>query len=319
MTEFSSRSRRPAGRPASLASCEFAVLDLETTGFNALGNDRIVEIAVVHVGPDHRIQAEYCSLVNPGRDLGATHIHGITGSDMREAPSFVDVADDLIAWLAGRVIVAHNAPFDLRFLHAEFARLGHELPELAAVDTLALTGLRLDLACRSYGVDLRQAHTALGDARATAGLFRALLETRFRGASDLEALGCSITLVPVAAWPRLPFDATERRRPPRSRSVPGDELPSIEIVPGMTVCFTGEPRLWFEGEPLTRTVSRELWEAAGLAVRSNVSRKLTYLVAADPDSLSGKARLARERGIPIITHDVFWRALGIAVVSMPRP
>jgi DNA polymerase-3 subunit epsilon len=61
-----------------------------------------------------------------------------------------------------------------------------------------------------------------------------------------------------------------------------------------------------------------LAEEAGLVVKSNVSRRLTYLVAADPTSLSGKAQAARERGVAIVHEYAFWQALGITVSSSRR-
>ena len=103
---------------------QLAVLDLETTGFNASRHDRVIEVAIVQLDETLTPTWEYCSLVNPDRDLGPTHVHGLAGRDVREAPPFVEVADDIVHWLAGRVIVGHNVAFDLRFLRAEFDLLG---------------------------------------------------------------------------------------------------------------------------------------------------------------------------------------------------
>ncbi len=316
MAPFFSRSHRRQEPANLLADYGYAVLDFETTGFDADGNDRIVEIAVVQLSPDLQVEAEYTSLVNPARDLGPTHIHGILGSDVREAPVFAEVADDMVVWLAGRVIVAHNAPFDIRFLRAEFTRLGHTLPELAAVDTLALTRVKLEEACRAYAIDLRDAHTALGDARATAALFRALLEKRFRKARDLRGLGCSIAPPPLEAWPVLTFEPTSHRRPAKARSTPPDQT-SIVVERGMTVCFTGNSGLWVDGGPLDRATEQRLAENAGLVVKRSVIKNLTYLVAADLDSLSGKAKQARQKGVSSVPQEAFWRALGVDVRPAP--
>ncbi len=65
---------------------------------------------------------EWCSLVNPQRDLGPQDIHGIQARDVRDAPTFSDRADDLAELLAGRTVVAHNLGFDSRFLAAEYER-----------------------------------------------------------------------------------------------------------------------------------------------------------------------------------------------------
>jgi len=82
--------------------------------------------------------------------------------------------------LAGRVIAAHNATFDLAFLRREFSRAGEYLPALAAhVCTMELPG-RLAIPdaahglrrmCRRFGVpEPEPGHRALGDALATAQL-----------------------------------------------------------------------------------------------------------------------------------------------------
>ncbi|MFD0203480.1 MULTISPECIES: BRCT domain-containing protein [Saccharothrix] len=63
------------------------------------------------------------------------------------------------------------------------------------------------------------------------------------------------------------------------------------------------------------SVPREVWEeralAAGLVVRDNVTKKTAVVVAADPDSLSGKAKKAAKYGIPIVTEDAFGRLLNV--------
>src|SRR5690606_28022084 len=99
----------------------FAVIDFETTGLFAGGHDRVVELAVVHVSPDGVIEGRWETLVNPGRDLGPQHIHRIRAADVLRAPSFEQIAPQLLQLLAGRVIVAHNARFDLQFLAAELS------------------------------------------------------------------------------------------------------------------------------------------------------------------------------------------------------
>lgn len=279
------------------SNAEFAVLDLETTGFDARGNDRIVEVAIVHLDSELNVSAEYSSLVNPSRDLGATHIHGISGRDVADAPPFLEVADDIIRWLSGRIIVAHNARFDSDFLYAEFERLGLSLPHLALIDTLELTGMSLGNSCEDYGIVIEDAHTALGDARATAELFRAVLAEDFSDARNLADLGCHTAPPPESAWPVIEGEDTEYRRPVLEAE---PQTEAVEVTPGSTICFTGDGHLSYRGHPLDRKASNALAESLGFVVKSGVSKKVDRLVAADPHSLSGKARKARDYGIPII-------------------
>jgi len=109
------------------APAGFAVVDVETTGLYPR-TDRVVEVAVVHVSAEGQITAEFSTLINPGRDVGPTRIHGIRAQDILHAPSFSQAAAALWQMLDGRVLVAHNVPFDVRFLDAEFGRCGVSLP-----------------------------------------------------------------------------------------------------------------------------------------------------------------------------------------------
>lgn len=155
----------------------FAVVDVETTGFSPT-RDRIVEIAVVHVDRDGSIADSFCTLVDPQRDVGPTRVHGLTASTVRGAPTFSDAAPTVWNWLSGRVFVAHNAPFDLRFLDAELGRCGLRLPPPPTMCTMRLAGSylsglpsrTLDACCEAAGVTLSHHHSALDDALASAQL-----------------------------------------------------------------------------------------------------------------------------------------------------
>jgi len=99
--------------PALIGETPFAVVDVETTGFSPLRGDRIVEVAVVRLFGDST--EEYVTLVNPLRDVGPVHIHGLTAADVSEAPMFTEIVGDLLGVLEGAVMVAHNLRFDRDF------------------------------------------------------------------------------------------------------------------------------------------------------------------------------------------------------------
>lgn len=164
----------------------YAVIDVETTGLWADGNDRVVEVAVVGLDPDGNQVSEWCTLVNPMRDLGPQHIHRITAAEVRTAPTFAEIAGDLGEQLAGRVLVAHNLSFDARFVQAEYGRLGSALALLTAPGLctmrlanqfLSSSSRKLAACCAAAGVPLTDAHSALHDARATAGLMHYYLSS----------------------------------------------------------------------------------------------------------------------------------------------
>jgi len=119
--------------------------------------------------------------VNPARDAGPTHVHGIDDCELVDAPAFGDIAGDLIERMRDAVLVGHNVSFDMRFLRAEFGRIGHMVPDLFSVCTVSMArkiGMQaprtLSACCHRYGVDLFNAHSALDDVKATAELMFAM-------------------------------------------------------------------------------------------------------------------------------------------------
>lgn len=163
-------------------STGFATIDFETTGFHAEGTDRAIEISVVHSEPDGTITGQWETLINPGRDLGRQDIHGISAREILRAPQFSHIAADLVDLLSQRVVVAHNASFDMRFLQAELGRAaywgGASFVSLCTM-RLARTHLGGSTAladcCAAFDIDLIGGHRAAVDARATAELLGAFV------------------------------------------------------------------------------------------------------------------------------------------------
>ncbi|TQM83734.1 DNA polymerase-3 subunit epsilon [Saccharothrix saharensis] len=195
----------------------YAVVDVETTGLHPGFHHRVVEVAVVHVDRRGRVVDEWCTLVNPERDLGPQHVHGITAGQARQAPTFAEITGDLGGRLAGHVVVGHNVSFDLGFLSAEFRRAGLDVPLTvgAGLCTMKLAGRYLAAAtrslaacCEAAGVDVGRAHSALHDAHAAAALFGHFL----RAAGRPEPWRDRLDDAELRPWPVLP--------PPTGRVLP---------------------------------------------------------------------------------------------------
>jgi len=181
-----------------LDDCAFAVVDVETTGMRAGASDRITEIAVVVVHAGRR-EVAFDSLINPGRPIppAICAITNITNEMVRTAPTFGEVADAVLAALAGRVFVAHNARFDWNFVSAELRRakaLALDGPQLCTV-RLARRLVRnvrscgLDNLTQHFGFENSARHRAVGDALVTADLLDRLLRlARAEGARTLQDL-----------------------------------------------------------------------------------------------------------------------------------
>jgi DNA polymerase-3 subunit epsilon len=185
----------------------FAVIDFETTGLFPGGHDRIIEVAVVHADPSGRVTGAWETLVNPGRDLGRQDIHRIRAADIMSAPTFEEIAPRLVELLSGRVIVAHNASFDTRFLLAELKRISYEPPPaLRAMCTMQLAqellpgaGRSLADCCAAFDIEISEAHRAAADALATAHL----LEAYIASTSDSAFWDTALDTAVEAGWPPL--------------------------------------------------------------------------------------------------------------------
>jgi DNA polymerase-3 subunit epsilon len=80
---------------------------------------------------------------------------------------------------------------------------------------------------------------------------------------------------------------------------------------GKTICFSGTFKCSVSGVVLKKAGLEKLAEEAGLVVKGSVSKKLDFLVLADPHSMSGKAKRAREYGVKILAEAVFLKYLGL--------
>lgn len=176
--------------------------DTETTGLDPFDGNRVIEIAAVKfmIAPDGTILSEepFSHLLNPGMPIPrtASEITGITDKDVQGAKIFAEIADELRELLHGAITVAHNYPFDMKFLTQEYARLDERWPEpVAEVDTFNLSRKHLPDAkdhklktlCDRLGVSLEGAHRATNDAAACGKSFLELVK-RHQVADDLQAM-----------------------------------------------------------------------------------------------------------------------------------
>jgi DNA polymerase-3 subunit epsilon len=157
-----------------------AVVDVETTGLSPFHGDRVCEVGIVTAQGD-TILDTYQTLVNPQRPIspGAARVNGLSDADVCLAPAFAEVAAQVLDRIESVVLVCHNAPFDLGFLSAEFAYLGHSWQPAGVIDTLDLARRHYHFpsnslpAIASYlRLETPQAHRALADALTTFQVFR---------------------------------------------------------------------------------------------------------------------------------------------------
>lgn len=169
------------------------VLDTETTGLDPRDGHRIVEIGAVELYSHLPTGRTFHVYLNPERSMPreAQAIHGLDDAFLRDKPLFASVAADFMAFIADAPLVIHNAGFDVTFLNAEFARIGHAPLDMArCVNTLELARSKfpgaqcsLDALCKRFGVDssARTLHGALLDSELLAEVYLELLGGRQHG------------------------------------------------------------------------------------------------------------------------------------------
>jgi len=166
-----------------------AFFDLETTGVH-VAVDNIVEIAILKVMPDGSEQV-YNKKVNPGRPIPpeSSMFHGIYDEDIKDAPTFKDLAEEVALFLEDADLAGYNSnKFDVPMLMEEFLRAGvnFSLEGRSFIDVQnifhQMEQRTLKAAYRFYcDKNLDNAHQAEADVRATYEVLKAQL-VKYEGA-----------------------------------------------------------------------------------------------------------------------------------------
>lgn len=184
---------------------KYYIIDTETTGLKS-GHHEMTEIGIVRftdlmqlhrkIRCEYPERASFDALKITGKTMADLEIGDAKEEAVRASTEFM-LADG--ATPAGRCIVAHNAPFDRKFLHALWETCGQEFPAHLWLDTISLTkeflkksdqstlnitktatgrvSTNLHAACDMLGVKkLSAAHNAKVDSRNTTLLFKKLME-----------------------------------------------------------------------------------------------------------------------------------------------
>lgn len=163
-------------------------LDTETTGLYTAQGHRIIEVAAVEVVSRRLTKNRFHCYINPEREIdqAAQEVHGISLDFLQDKPRFSEIANDLMAFISGAELIAHNAPFDVGFLNYEFGLMGvpaveqivHQITDTLKIAKEMRPGQRnnLDALCKFYGIDnsKRTLHGALLDAELLAEVYMAM-------------------------------------------------------------------------------------------------------------------------------------------------
>lgn len=163
--------------------------DTETTGISPQAGHRIIEVGCVEMINRRLTGNNFHVYINPERDIdaGALAVHGLSAEFLSDKPKFIEIIEDLIAYLKGCELVIHNAPFDTGFMDHEIRLANKGFSAIAnycsIFDTLTFARKKhpgqknnLDALCKRYNIDNsnRTLHGALLDAELLADLYCAM-------------------------------------------------------------------------------------------------------------------------------------------------
>lgn len=160
------------------------ILDTETTGLKSPSG--VVEYAGIRIDPlTLEVLEEHSSLCNPGMPIeaGASAIHGLTDMDVMDAPKL----EDVFAPKGSVVAIAHNWPYDRRYLSQHIDNLVGELCTLNLARQYINDSLnhKLGTLAAHLNIPTGTAHRAAGDVITTLGLLRVLVEKSGRSLESL--------------------------------------------------------------------------------------------------------------------------------------
>ena len=165
-------------------------LDTETTGLSFKDGHKIVEIACIETKdlvPTNRV---FHRLINPLRDVPeeAFKVHGFSSEVLKKEDTFDKIADQFLDFIEGKMLIIHNANFDLSFLNGELKRIKKPLIEKnLVIDSLEVarnkfigTSNSLDALCKRFNIDIskRVKHNALLDCELLREVYINLLDVK---------------------------------------------------------------------------------------------------------------------------------------------
>jgi len=298
------------------------LLDFETTGKNPK-KDRVTEIGLIALDENWNEVGKYETLINPSIAIsaGASSVSGIYQADVAAAHKFIDYWPDIFPFFQNRVVISHNARFDLAFLNHELSLINvHKIPNAVCTLQMAFRNLKgitpnqtLGGLCEYFGIEL-DAHKALNDARAAGKLLRILLD-KFPNENSLlnQARQNPVSfehpsqlakppLVRSAQHARINTEMPTKAAIPRELSDSQIEKLAQDIYRSgkVQVCLTGQPSIGLEN-------FKHALLKVGLKYEVGPIRKTksAFLVVGIEEKGQTKVFDARQHRIPIFNDSDF--------------
>lgn len=258
-----------------LSMRDFCVLDVETTGLD-YSLDRIVQIGIIKVVNNQPVDS-LNTYINPEMPIPAraTDIHGISDADVKDAPTYKQIADRVLSLMNNSTVVGHNVTFDLNFVQRIFPFCSDPDADIKIdyIDTWEyahrvvsrVQDYKLQTLLAFYGIEPGEAHTAYDDARATLELFNAL-RYEYAHKDEIEAQ-------------RKAAELEARRQKKEAEKAARAAAFSASPLYNVRFCFTG-------GFSIPRESMESLASSVGAMVQQKgVNGRTNYLVKGDISDL----------------------------------
>ena len=284
---------------------QLVVVDFE--GTSTLSSARATEIGLVKLSEEFEIESEFESVIgSPVAPFkSALSVSRLSRAEISSAPTFGQLWPLLRNQISGKILVAHNKIYEINVLQNELRAISieHLPPIICTLEwSRKILGLKvknhtLPTVCSYFDIELNQAHEALADARATAGLLRELTKLSPALIDEINRLSAQVVSYPEVS---VHFVGTQPRE--RFQAEVGNEDSIAKAFERVTnfqktlVVVTGTPD---EGKEEFRLVMA----GVGLVYRETPPTMGTgFVVQANISPGMSKIRKAHELGVPVLSE-----------------
>jgi DNA polymerase-3 subunit epsilon len=281
-------------------------IDFETTSIN---NPRATEIGLVALDLNLEPFATYETVINPGKPVNKRSL-GVSRLSMEQinsAKPFSAYWPAIHPFISNRILIAHNAQFDMKVLKAEFEKLGiFKMPPSVCSCQLSrkinsTTDIhRLSHLAGLFDIPLN-AHRALSDATACGALLKNMHERSPLVQTNLDQARTAIVELPKPSG--APVEPQIRKSvtiEARNEDWAFETYTEIIASGKKQVALTGTPRIG-------KAAFGELLDSVGYFYKETTPgpRHTAFLVKADVDAGDRKIRHATEAGVPVLREEEF--------------
>lgn len=282
---------------------DFIAIDFETANENYCS---ACSLGLVFVKDKQIVETKHFLIKPPGLEFNETNIniHGITPDDVRDAPTFPKIWEQIKDYFVDNMIIAHNAVFDMSVLKNCLIEYNLPIPDFKylcsiPISTRACRGKNVGRSLKDrtsyFGIELKDHHNALSDAIACAELVIKCVEIKKRKSFESYCnVHCSLPIKNfVDLQPRTSFKKQSRKKYPDYKVSTKEIAATVEVFDethpfyGKSIVFTGELTSMSRKEAMQEVVD------LGGIIKSAISSKTDFLIVGTQDtSFVGKKGLS---------------------------